>query len=95
MILRALMQEPDDDVAVAIQDITAGVQIQTITLEGKEIGPVKAVEDIPLGHKIAVKKISKGKEVIKYGRAIGKAVREIAEGAHVHTQNLKSIRWGE
>jgi (2R)-sulfolactate sulfo-lyase subunit alpha len=95
MNLRALMHDPGDDVAVAIQDIAAGVQIQTITLEGRDIGLVKAADDIPLGHKIAVREIAKGKKVIKYGRAIGRAVQDIAEGAHVHTQNLKSIRWGE
>ncbi len=92
---RALMHEPGDDVAVATLDITVGAQVQTVTLEGREIGLVKAAEDIPLGHKIAVREISKGQEIIEYGRAIGRASRDIAEGAHVHTQNLKSIRWGQ
>jgi (2R)-sulfolactate sulfo-lyase subunit alpha len=33
------------------------------------------------------------KHVIEYGRAIGYASRAIAAGAHVHTHNLKSLRW--
>ena len=37
--------------------------------------------------------VTKGKAVIKYGREIGKAVKPIAKGAHVHTHNLKTMRW--
>ncbi len=89
----ALMHEVEDDVAVVVADVTAGVEVKTVTLDGKEIGTVTAVEDIPLGHKIALRDVAEGKEVIKYGRAIGQASQAIAEGAHVHTQNVKSIRW--
>ena len=46
-----------------------------------------------LGHKIALRDMAKGKEVIKYGRAIGRTTKAIAKGAHVHTQNVVSIRW--
>jgi (2R)-sulfolactate sulfo-lyase subunit alpha len=91
----ALMHHPEDDVAVVVQDFTAGAQIKTVTLDGKEIGAIRAVEDIPLGHKIAVRDLAKGKEIIEYGRAIGRASQTISEGAHIHTQNLKSIRWGK
>jgi altronate dehydratase len=34
-----------------------------------------------------------GHDVIKYGRAIGRTRKDIAKGAHVHTQNVRSIRW--
>jgi (2R)-sulfolactate sulfo-lyase subunit alpha len=90
----ALMHEEVDDVAVVIADVAAGDEVKTVTLEGKEIGTVKAVETIPLGHKIALRDLDEGKEVIKYGRAIGRTVQSIAKGAHVHTHNVKSIRWG-
>lgn len=89
----ALMHEEVDDVAVVIADVEAGGEVRTVTLEGKEVGLIKAVENIPLGHKIALRDIPQGKEVLKYGRSIGKAVRPIATGAHVHTHNVKSIRW--
>jgi len=89
----ALMHEPEDDVAVVIADVEAGAEVTAVTLEGKEVCSVKAVENIPLGHKIAVRDIANAKEVIKYGRSIGKASKEIRKGAHVHTQNLKSVRW--
>ena len=89
----ALMHGTEDDVAVAVSDIAAETEIKAVTLDGNEVTSVKAVEDIPLGHKIAVRDIEKEKEVIKYGRAIGRATQNIAKGAHVHTQNVKSIRW--
>ena len=91
----ALIHEPEDDVAVVITDVEAGTEIRVVTLDGKEIVTVTAVEDIPLGHKIAVRDKTKGKKVVKYGRAIGKASQDIVEGAHVHTQNLISIRWAK
>lgn len=89
----ALKHEAADDVAVVIQDVVPGTNIDTVTLDGKEAGFVEAVENIPLGHKIAVKDMHRGKDVIEYGRAIGRASQEIAKGAHVHTHNLESIRW--
>jgi (2R)-sulfolactate sulfo-lyase subunit alpha len=89
----ALMHDEVDDVAVVIGDVAAGSEVKTVTLEGKEVGVIKAVEDIPLGHKIAVRAMGEGKEVIKYGRTIGQTTRTIAQGAHVHTHNIKSIRW--
>jgi (2R)-sulfolactate sulfo-lyase subunit alpha len=33
------------------------------------------------------------KHVIEYGRPIGYASKAIVTGAHVHTHNLKSLRW--
>lgn len=89
----ALMHAKEDDVAVVISDVTAGTEVQTVTLDGEQMGAVKAVENIPLGHKIALRDMVAGKEVIKYGRTIGKARKDIAKGAHVHTQNVVSIRW--
>ena len=89
----ALMHEKEDDVAVVIADVTAGTEVRTVTLEGQAMGTVKAIEDIPLGHKIALRDMAAGKEVIKYGRAIGKTRKDITKGSHVHTQNVVSIRW--
>lgn len=89
------MHHQQDAVAVVIQDVAAGTKIKTVTLDGQEAGTVEAVENIPLGHKIAVRDLAVGKEVIEYGRAIGKASQTISKGAHVHTHNLKSIRWGQ
>jgi altronate dehydratase len=43
---------------------------------------------VPRGHKIALRPIAKGEEVIRYGQIIGQATEAIPMGAHVHSHNL-------
>ena len=88
-----LLHEPDDDVGVAVADLKKGASAGAVTLEGKSVGTVKLRDKVPLGHKVALRDLPKDKAVIKYGREIGKAVQAIAKGAHVHTHNLKTMRW--
>lgn len=89
----ALAHDTSDAVAVVIVDISAGSEVSAVTLDGEPHTVVKATQDIPLGHKIALKDIAKGSDVIKYGRSIGEATQDISAGQHVHTQNVKSQRW--
>jgi (2R)-sulfolactate sulfo-lyase subunit alpha len=89
----ALKHEPPDAVAVVIVDIAAGGQVSAVNLEGVPQETVVAVNDIPLGHKIALRDIAAGEQVIKYGRSIGKAAQAIKTGEHVHIHNVKSERW--
>jgi (2R)-sulfolactate sulfo-lyase subunit alpha len=51
------------------------------------------MEEIPLGHKLALNEIKNGDAVIKYGHDIGRATAEIPKGRHVHVHNLKTKRW--
>jgi (2R)-sulfolactate sulfo-lyase subunit alpha len=88
-----LMHEPQDDVGVAVTDLKKGATIGAVTLEGKAAGKVKLLQNVPLGHKVALRDLAKDKPVIKYGRPVGKAVQAIARGAHVHTHNVKTLRW--
>ncbi len=88
-----LMHEPDDDVGVAVTDLKKGTSAGALTLEGKPAGSVKLRDNVPLGHKVAMRDLARDKVVIKYGRQIGKAVQAIPKGSHVHTHNLKTMRW--
>jgi (2R)-sulfolactate sulfo-lyase subunit alpha len=88
-----LMHEPQDDVGVAVMDLKKGATIGAVTLEGKAAGKVKLLNNVPLGHKVALRDMALDKHVIKYGRPVGKAVQPIARGAHVHTHNVKTLRW--
>ncbi len=54
-----------------------------------------ALADIPKGHKIALKDIKKGENIIKYGMPIGHALEDIAAGTHVHTHNVKTNLSGQ
>ena len=88
-----LLHEADDDVGVAAMDLKAGEEIQAVTLEGEPITPINMVEDVPLGHKVAMRDMEEKKHVMEYGSEIGYASTTIAKGAHVHTHNIKSLRW--
>ena len=49
-----------------------------------------ATDNIPAGHKFALKDIKKGEYIVKYGEIIGKATEDIKKGEWVHTHNVKS-----
>jgi (2R)-sulfolactate sulfo-lyase subunit alpha len=74
-------------------DLKAGDEIGAATLEGQAVGTVKVVQDIPLGHKVAMRALPQDKHVIEYGRAIGRATQAVERGAHVHVHNLRTLRW--
>lgn len=46
--------------------------------------------DLKSGHKIALRDIQKGEDIIKYGFPIGSATEDISSGARVHTENMKT-----
>jgi (2R)-sulfolactate sulfo-lyase subunit alpha len=88
-----LMHEPDDDVGVAVADLAAGSDIGAVTLEGKPVGTVTLRAAVPLGHKVAMRDITKGRDVIEYGRTIGIATQDAPRGSHVHIHNIATKRW--
>jgi len=76
-----LRLNPQDDVVIALRDISAGTRLES---EG-----VTAADKIPAGHKVAVSAKRVGEPVRRYGQIIGFASAEIAPGRHVHTHNLE------
>ena len=78
-----------DNVAVALHPIAEG---EEITAGGIT---VKALMDIPQGHKIALLPIKKGESVVKYGFPIGHATEDAAPGTWMHTHNVKTNLEGE
>jgi altronate hydrolase len=52
---------------------------------------ITVMQDIPMGHKIAVRNIEKGADVTKYGVKIGIASTGIKRGEHVHIHNVDEI----
>ena len=51
-----------------------------------------AKQDIPFAHKIALRKISRGNPIIKYGERIGVAMCDIKAGEWVHIHNVVGER---
>ena len=74
----------NDNVAVALRAIRKGETIAVAQYL------VTAAEEIPQGHKIALKPIARGGEVIKYGFRIGLAKEDIPAGAWVHVHNVRT-----
>lgn len=74
----------NDNVIVALKEMEKGTKLTVGSLE------VEAKETIPAGHKMAIKDIAEGAEVVKYGFRIGNAKEAIAAGTWVHTHNVKT-----
>ena len=92
-MIQFLVHEKADTVGVATVDIKAGETAKGLYMDSQEPVEVRALQDIPLGHKIALGDHTKDSGVIKYGDDIGKVVQAIKKGEHVHVHNLKTRRW--
>lgn len=84
---RAFRIAPQDNVATALTVIPKGAFL--LFGEGEEV-MLEAEEEIPRGHKVAVRFIKKGEAVIKYGVSIGEATEDIRTGQWVHLHCMKS-----
>ena len=54
---------------------------------------IKSHHSISLGHKIALVDLNDGDTILKYGHDIGKVVKSIKKGEHVHVHNVKTKKW--
>jgi altronate dehydratase small subunit len=89
-IQKAIIMNEKDNVATLLTDVDKNDVVQVRT--GEKSVEVRVQGKIQFGHKFAMKKISKGENVIKYGEAIGQATQDIGEGQHVHVHNVESLR---
>ena len=89
-----LVHDHEDNVGVVvIEGLTAGTEMLCVVTADNSDFKLTAKADIPIGHKVALKTLSEGDTVIKYGEDIGKMVGAAEEGGHVHTHNCKTKRW--
>jgi altronate hydrolase len=78
-----LVLHPSDNVAVARVALPRG---SALALAGDAC--LVALQAIPAGHKIALRAVAVGEQVLKYGQVIGVAAAAITAGEHVHVHNL-------
>ena len=71
---------PADNVAVALQDLAKGEVVEGVTL----------TMDIPRGHKIVLRSLRAGENVVKYGFPIGHVTRDAAAGNLVDHSCIKT-----
>ena len=77
---RHIIVHKSDTVSTLLDDDTAATSLE----DGR---PCTA--GIPFGHKVALKAMSSGERIMKYGVAIGVATQTIAPGEHVHVHNCR------
>jgi (2R)-sulfolactate sulfo-lyase subunit alpha len=88
-----LVHDDSDDVGVAVVDVEPGSEVVAAFMQSGTRHRLKSRDAVPLGHKIALRDIDEGAEVLKYGAPIGRATRSIRAGDYVHTHNLRTARW--
>lgn len=89
-----IVHRANDSVGVVVvEDVHAGMELNGWLMDEDRTLKLTASEDIPIGHKLALHSIRSGETVIKYGHDMGRAVADIARGAHAHVHNIKTKRW--
>ena len=89
-----IIHDEKDNVGVIVIDKVIPEQnCECWIMENDKSAKIQAKNEIPLGHKIAMSDLNEGDTIIKYGHDIGKVVKNIKKGDHVHVHNVKTKKW--
>jgi (2R)-sulfolactate sulfo-lyase subunit alpha len=86
-------EEADGVGVVVVEDLKAGTAGNGWIMQEDKTVKFTLLDNIPIGHKVALKDFQVGDTVIKYNTDIGKIVAPVKKGQHVHIHNLKTKRW--
>jgi (2R)-sulfolactate sulfo-lyase subunit alpha len=93
-VFHFVLHDPGDNVAVVVvEGVKAGAELTGWVMDDDRTVSLTARQDIPIGHKIALKDLVVGDAAIKYGIDMGKIVAPIQAGQHAHVHNIKTKRW--
>ena len=93
-MIHFVLHDAQDTVAVVVvEGVKSGMSLNGWIMDEDKSATVVARQDIPIGHKVALKDMAPGDTVIKYGIDIGKVVAPIKAGEHAHVHNVKTKRW--
>jgi (2R)-sulfolactate sulfo-lyase subunit alpha len=93
MIHFVVHDEHDSVGVVVVEGVKSGQELNGWIMDQDKEIKVRAQNDIPIGHKLAIKELKASDTVIKYGVDIGRTVAPIKVGEHAHVQNIKTKRW--
>jgi len=94
MAIHFIVHEEGDSVGtVVVEGVKAGDTLTGWVMEQDATIQVKTLEDVPIGHKIALRDLRDGDTVVKYGVDIGQTIAPIERGAYLHVHNVKTKRW--
>ena len=89
-----IIHDEKDNVAVVVIETTKkGQDCSAWIMENDKTVKINSISEIPLGHKIALQDLKEGDTILKYGHDIGKVVKPIKKGEHVHVHNVKTKKW--
>tara|TARA_Y100001970_G_scaffold290239_1_gene423175 strand:+ start:1345 stop:1632 length:288 start_codon:yes stop_codon:yes gene_type:complete len=89
-----IIHDEKDNVGVVVIETTKkGQECNAWIMENDKSIKVSSINEVPLGHKIALKDLKEGDTILKYGHDIGKVVKPIKKGDHVHVHNVKTKKW--
>jgi len=86
----AIILNSIDNVCTSVKQLKKSTEIY-IKCENEMVS-LFIQENIKLCHKISLKQIKKGENIVKYGEIIGVATSQINKGVQVHTHNIISLR---
>ena len=93
-MIHFVLHDAHDSVAVVVvEGVTAGMALNGWIMDEDKMMAVTAKQDIPIGHKVALKDMTVGDTVMKYGIDMGKVIKAITTGEHAHVHNIKTKRW--
>ena len=93
-MIHFVLHDAHDSVAVVVvEGVIAGMALRGWIMDEDRMIDMAARQDIPIGHKVALKDMAVGDTVVKYGIDMGKVVAPIKAGEHAHVHNIKTKRW--
>lgn len=93
-MIHFVLHDARDTVAVVVvEGVKAGAALTGWIMDEDRLVDIQARQDIPIGHKVALKDMAVGDTVWKYGIDMGKVVQPITAGQHAHVHNIKTKRW--
>ena len=89
MDINALLMDTKDNIVVCVKDVALGSKV--IYSQNGQLCTLSAKDNIPACHKVAIKPIEKGADVLKYGERIGRSTCAIEVGQLVDHNNIYSV----
>ena len=89
-----IIHDEKDNVGVVVIDkIISKQDCACWIMENDKTIQIQSADEIQLGHKIAMVDLDEGDTILKYGHDIGKVIKSIKKGEHVHVHNVKTKKW--
>lgn len=94
MSIDFVVHDTDDSVGVAVvEGIQAGQELTGWVMQGDQTITFTVSDPIPIGHKLAIRDLAENDAVMKYSVDIGRTIKPIKKGEHLHVHNVKTKRW--